>query len=212
MRKKINWELYLVTDRGLSKLPFYEMIKKAVEGGVTVVQLREKNLSTREFIEEAIEVKKILEGRGIPLIINDRVDIAIAVEADGVHLGNEDMPVGLARKILGKKFIIGASAGSVEEAIEKERMGADYIAVSPVFPTPTKPDAGQPLGLDGVREMKKFIKVPLIGIGGINRENVVEVIKSGADGVAVVSAIVSSVDPEKSARELRELIKKGKSF
>lgn len=212
MRKKINWELYLVTDRGLSKLPFYEMIEKAVEGGVTVVQLREKSLSTREFIEEAIEVKKILEGRGIPLIINDRVDITIAVEADGVHLGNEDMPVELARKILGKKFIIGASAGSVEEAIEKERMGADYIAVSPVFPTPTKPDAGQPLGLDGVREMKKFIKVPLIGIGGINRENVVEVIKSGADGVAVVSAIVSSVDPEKSARELRELIKKGKSF
>lgn len=212
MRKKINWELYLVTDRGLSKLPFYEMIEKAVEGGVTVVQLREKNLSTREFIEEAIEVKKILEGRGIPLIINDRVDIAIAVEADGVHLGNEDMPVELARKILGKKFIIGASAGSINEAIEKEKMGADYIAVSPVFSTPTKPDAGQPLGLDGVREMKKFIKVPLIGIGGINRENVVEVIKSGADGVAVVSAIVSSVDPEKSARELRELIKKGKSF
>ncbi len=211
MRKIINWELYLVTDRELSKLPFHEMIKKAVKGGVTVIQLREKNLSTREFIEEAIEVKKIIEGSENPLIINDRVDIALAVRADGVHLGNDDMPVDVARRILGKNFIIGASAGSVEEAIEKEKMGADYIAVSPVFSTPTKPDAGPPLGLDGIKEIKKSVKVPVIGIGGINKEKVFDVIKSGADGVAVVSAIVSSEDPEISARELRELIKKAKS-
>lgn len=210
MRKNINWELYLVTDSELSKLPFFEMIKKAVKGGVTVIQLREKNLSTREFIEEAIEVKKNIEGSGIPLIINDRVDVALAIGADGVHLGNDDMPVNLARRIMGKKFIIGASAGSVDEAMEKEEKGADYIAVSPVFPTPTKPDAGPPLGLEGIKEMRKFVKVPLIGIGGINRGNVLDVIKSGADGVAVVSAIVSSEDPEKSARELRELIKKAK--
>lgn len=211
MGKIINWELYLVTDRGLSRLPFLEMIVKAIEGGVTVIQLREKNLSTREFIEKAIEVKKIIEGRKIPLIINDRVDVALAVQADGVHLGNDDMPVDMARKILGKDFIIGASARSVDEAIEKEKMGADYIAVSPVFPTPTKSDAGPPLGLEGVREMRKALKVPLIGIGGINRENVVDVIKSGADGVAVVSAIVSSENPELSARELRELIRRAKS-
>lgn len=211
MLKNINWELYLVTDRELSKLPFYEMIREAIKGGVTVIQLREKNLSTREFIEEAIEVKKIIEGSGIPLIINDRVDVAIAIGADGVHLGNDDMPVDIARRILGKSFIIGASASSVEEAIEKEKKGADYIAVSPVFPTPTKPDAGPPLGLEGIKEMKKFVKVPLIGIGGINKTNVMDVIKSGADGIAVVSAIVSSEDPEKSARELRELIKKAKS-
>lgn len=210
MRKNINLELYLVTDRGLSTIPFYEMIKKAVKGGVTVVQLREKRLSTRKFIEEALEVKKILND--IPLIINDRVDIALAARADGVHLGNEDMPVDIAKRILGKDFIIGASAGSVEEAIEKERMGADYIAVSPVFSTPTKPDAGPPLGLEGIREMRKIVKVPLIGIGGINRENVIDVIRSGAEGVAVVSAIVSSEDPEKSAKELRELVWRAKGL
>lgn len=210
MGKNINLELYLVTDRELSTIPFYEMIKKAVKGGVTVVQLREKRLSTREFIEEALEVKKIVSG--IPIIINDRVDIALAARADGVHLGNEDMPVDIAKRILGKDFIIGASAGSVEEAIEKEKMGADYIAVSPVFSTPTKPDAGPPLGLEGIREMRKIVKVPLIGIGGINRENVIDVIRSGAEGVAVVSAIVSSEDPEKSAKELRELVWRAKGL
>lgn len=210
MKKNINWELYLVTDRELSKIPFYEMTKKAVKGGVTVVQLREKKLSSREFIEEALEVKRIING--VPIIINDRIDIALAVEANGVHLGNDDMPVDIARRILGKDFIIGASAGSVEEAIEKENMGADYIAVSPVFSTPTKPDAGPPLGLEGIKEMKKFVKVPLIGIGGINKENVIDVMRSGADGVAVVSAIVSSEDPEKSARELRELIQRAKGL
>jgi len=157
MKKNINWELYLVTDRELSKIPFYEMIKKAVDGGVTVVQIREKKLSTREFIEEALEVKRII--KEIPLIINDRVDVALAVKADGVHLGNEDMPVDIARRILGKDFIIGASASSVEEAKEKERMGADYIAVSPVFSTPTKPDAGPPLGLEGIKEMRRVVKV-----------------------------------------------------
>jgi thiamine-phosphate pyrophosphorylase len=208
MKKNINWELYLVTDRELSKIPFYEMIKKAVDGGVTVVQIREKKLSTREFIEEALEVKRII--KEIPLIINDRVDVALAVKADGVHLGNEDMPVDIARRILGKDFIIGASASSVEEAKEKERMGADYIAVSPVFSTPTKPDAGPPLGLEGIKEMRRVVKVPLIGIGGINKENVLDVIRSGADGVAVVSAIVSSDDPERSAKELRELIREAK--
>ncbi len=211
MRRKIIWDLYLVTDRRLSNLPFFQMIKKAVEGGVTIIQLREKSLSTKEFIEEALEVKKIIEGKNIPLIINDRVDVALAVNADGVHLGNEDMPVEIARRILGKKFIIGASAGSVLEAVEKSEKGADYIAVSPVFSTPTKPDAGSPLGLDGIRRIKESVRVPVIGIGGINRENVIDVIKSGADGVAVVSAIVSSPDPEESARELRELIAKAKS-
>lgn len=210
MKKNINWELYLVTDRELSKIPFYEMIKKAVKGGVTVVQLREKKLFSREFIEEALEVKRIING--VPIIINDRIDIALTVEANGVHLGNDDMPVDIARRILGKDFIIGASAGSVEEAIEKEKMGADYIAVSPVFSTPTKPDAGPPLGLEGIKEMKKFVKVPLIGIGGINKENVIDVMRSGADGVAVVSAVVSSEDPEKSARELRELIQRAKGL
>ncbi|MGQ9619190.1 MAG: thiamine phosphate synthase [Candidatus Aminicenantia bacterium] len=210
--KRIEWDLYLVTDRKLCRIPFFEMIKEAVRGGITALQLREKEISTRDFIEEALKVKELIKGERILFIINDRVDIALAVDADGVHLGNEDMPVDMARKILGKKFIIGASAHSVEEAIEKERMGVNYIAVSPVFSTPTKPDAGPPLGLEGIKEMRKFVRVPLIGIGGINKENIEEVIKSGADGVAVVSAIVSAENPYESARELRELIKNVKRF
>ncbi len=205
----MDWDLYLVTDRELSRLPFFDMIEKALEGGVTVIQIREKKLSTKEFIEEALKIKEIAKRKGVPTIINDRVDIALAVDADGIHLGNEDMPIEMARKIMGKK-IIGASAHSVEEAMDKERKGANYIAVSPVFFTPTKPDAGTPLGREGIRKIKEAVKIPVIAIGGINKNNVVEVIKSGADGVAVVSAIVCSEDPEKTAREMRDLIKSAK--
>ncbi len=205
----MDWDLYLVTDRELSRLPFFDMIEKALEGGVTVIQIREKKLSTKEFIEEALKIKEIAKRKGVPIIINDRVDIALAVDADGIHLGNDDMPVEMARKIMGKK-IIGASAHSVEEAMDKERKGANYIAVSPVFSTPTKPDAGTPLGLEGIRKIKEAVKIPVIAIGGINKNNVVEVIKSGADGVAVVSAIVCSEDPKKTAKEMRDLIKSAK--
>jgi thiamine-phosphate pyrophosphorylase len=202
-KQKIDYSLYLVTDGALSKMPMPEVVKKAVAGGVTCVQIREKSADTREFIEIAAEIKNILAGSGVPLIINDRVDIALAVKADGVHLGQSDMPLDMARRICGSGMIIGISAESDNDAVEAERNGADYVAVSPVFSTPTKTDTAKPMGLDGIKSIKKLVKLPVIGIGGINFSNAAEVIKSGADGIAIVSAIMAADDPEKAARELK---------
>jgi thiamine-phosphate pyrophosphorylase len=202
-KSKINYSLYLVTDSALAKISVPEVVKKAVKGGVTCVQIREKSADTREFIEIAVAVKNILAGSGVPLIINDRIDIAIAVNADGVHLGQNDMPLDMARKICGTGMIIGISAESQEDAVEAAGKGADYIAVSPVFSTPTKIDTAIPLGLNGIKNIKKAVKIPVIGIGGINLSNAASVITNGADGIAVVSAIMAADDPEKAARELR---------
>ncbi len=202
-KHKINYSIYLVTDSELTKMPVPETVRKAVAGGVTCVQIREKSAGTREFIEIAAAVKNILAGSVVPLIINDRVDIALAVKADGVHLGQSDMPIDIARKICGQEMIIGLSAESEKDAIVAERDGADYIAVSPVFSTPTKIDTAKPLGLSGIKNIKNLVNLPVIGIGGINLSNAADVIKSGADGIAVVSAIMAADDPEKAARELR---------
>nr|HID60070.1 thiamine phosphate synthase [Desulfobacterales bacterium] len=203
----VDYSLYLVTDRGLSRgRTTLEIVQRAVRGGVTCVQLREKMCPTREFIEEALAIKGFLKSHNIPLIINDRVDVALAVQADGVHLGQNDMPLEMAKAILKDSMIIGISAESVEDAVEAEKGGADYIGVSPVFSTPTKTDTPPPLGLQGVREIRNRVRIPIVGIGGLNRENSGSVIKHGADGIAVVSAIVAADDPEVAARELREVI------
>ena len=147
-RQDIDYSLYLVTDRGLAQgRSALEIVKAAVQGGVTCVQLREKDCSTREFIEQALIVKDFLKDRGVPLIINDRVDVALAVAADGVHLGQTDMPLEVAQKILGDSMIIGISAESLEDAVEAERGGADYLGVSPIYATPTKTDTAPALGL-----------------------------------------------------------------
>jgi thiamine-phosphate pyrophosphorylase len=205
--QNIDYSLYLVTDRGLAKgRSTLEIVKAAVAGGVTCVQLREKDCSTREFIRQAIEIKDFLKARGVPLIINDRVDVAQAVEADGVHLGQTDMPLEIAKKILGGSMIIGISAESLEDALEAEKGGADYLGVSPIFATPTKTDTAPPLGLEGLRSIRKAVKIPLVGIGGLNRQNSAAVIQSGGDGVAVVSAIVAAADPAKAAGELKRII------
>jgi thiamine-phosphate pyrophosphorylase len=205
--QNIDYSLYLVTDRGLAKgRSTLEIVKAAVAGGVTCVQLREKDCSTREFIWQAFEIKDFLKARGVPLIINDRVDVAQAVEADGVHLGQTDMPLEIAKKILGGSMIIGISAESLEDALEAEKGGADYLGVSPIFATPTKTDTAPPLGLEGLRSIRKAVKIPLVGIGGLNRQNSAAVIQSGGDGVAVVSAIVAAADPAKAAGELKRII------
>lgn len=202
-RKLIDYSLYLVTDRGLSRgRPTPDIVRAAVRGGVTCVQLREKACSTREFIAEALAVRDFLKSRGIPLIINDRVDIALAVGADGVHLGQGDMPLSMARSILGKSKIIGISAESLRDAVEAESAGADYLGVSPIFATPTKTDTAAPLGLEGLRAIRREVKLPLVAIGGLNASNAAAVIAGGADGVAVVSTIVAAEDPERAAREL----------
>jgi thiamine-phosphate pyrophosphorylase len=206
--QNIDYSLYLVTDRGLARgRTTLEIVKTAVYGGTTIVQLREKDCSTRDFIEQALTVKKFLKARGVPLLINDRVDVAQAIAADGVHLGQTDMPLEIAKKILGDSMIIGISAESLEDAIEAERGGADYLGISPIYATPTKTDTASPLGLKGLREIRNAVKLPLVGIGGLNKDNAAEVIRHGADGVAVVSAIVAADDPAAAAEELKQVIK-----
>ena len=206
-REPIDYSLYLVTDRGLSRgRPTPEIVRAAVRGGVTCVQLREKTCSTREFIAEALAVRDFLKWRGVPLIINDRVDVALAVGADGVHLGQGDLPLAEARAILGESKLIGISAESLRDAVAAENAGADYLGVSPIFATPTKTDTAAPLGLEGLRAIRRQVKLPLVAIGGLNAGNAAAVIGGGADGVAVVSAIVAADDPELAARELARRI------
>ena len=209
--KNIDYSLYLVTDRGLARgRTTLEIVSAAVDGGTSVVQLREKDCSTRDFIEQALILKEFLKSRAVPLIINDRLDVAQAVSADGVHLGQTDMPLETAKKILGDSMIIGISAESLQDAIEAEKGGADYLGVSPIYATPTKTDTAPPLGLEGLREIRKAVKLPLVGIGGLTRENSADVIRSGADGVAVVSAIVAADDPEAAAKALRLVIEEAR--
>lgn len=211
-RKSIDFTLYLVTDRILSRgRSTLEIIKAAVRSGVTVIQLREKNASTKYFVEEGLRIKNFLKNRGIPLIIDDRIDVALAIEADGVHLGQDDMPLELARKILPDEFIIGVSVGSAGEAIKAEKGGADYLGLSPVYLSPTKTDTGPPLGLDGIRKIREEVSIPIVGIGGLNHKNSAEVIKAGITGIAVVSAIVAAEDPGKAALSLKEIIQRAKN-
>ena len=204
----IDYSLYLVTDRGLARgRSTLDIVRAAVKGGVTCVQLREKECSTREFIDQALSIKDILKTHNIPLIINDRLDVAQAVEADGVHLGQTDMPLATAKNILGDSMVIGISAESLPDAVAAEKGGADYLGISPIYATPTKTDTVPPLGLGGLHEIRQAVKIPLVGIGGLNQETSADVIRNGADGVAVVSAIVSADDPESASRELIQIIK-----
>ena len=202
-----DYSLYLVTDRRLSLgRSTVEVVAAAVSGGVTCVQLREKHCSTREFLEEARRVRELLVGTGVPLIINDRLDVALAVAADGVHLGQNDKHISDARRLVGERLVIGISAESVADAIRAEAEGADYIGVSPVFTTPTKMDTAPPLGLEGLREIRRAVSLPLVAIGSIRHDNAAEVLRAGADGLAVVSAIVSAPCPRTAAAALRQQI------
>ncbi len=210
-RRSIDYSLYLVTDRGLARgRPIAAVVSAAAAGGVTCVQLRDKHGSTRQLIDEAGRLSELLKPRGIPLIINDRLDVALAVQADGVHLGQSDMPLDLARRIAGDSLIIGISAESLADALAAERQGADYIGVSPVFATPTKTDTGAPFGLAGLAAVRRAVRLPIVGIGGVNLENASAVIRQGADGIAVVSAIVAAEDPERAARELLAAVRQAR--
>lgn len=200
--------IYLVTDRSLCcGRPLTEIVRQAAEGGTAFVQLREKELSTREFIDEAREIKKILEPYHVPLIINDRVDVALSCGAAGVHLGQSDMPYSAAREALGKKAIIGLSVETWPDVEEAEKLDVSYIAASPVFATPTKTDTKEPWGLAGLGKIKNFSRHPIVAIGGINENNVSDVVRAGADCIAVVSAICAADNPEIAARKLNDLIR-----
>ena len=204
---RIDYALYLVTDRALSRgRATAEIVRAAVTGGVTCVQLREKHCGTREFLEEARALRVVSRALGIPLIVNDRVDVALAVGADGVHLGQQDMPLADARRLGPPGWIIGVSAESPADAIRAENEGADYVGVSPVFATPTKADAAPPLGLEGLRNIRAAVHIPLVAIGGIHAGNARAAIRAGADGLAVVSAIVSADSPRAAAAILRREI------
>ena len=204
--------LYLVTDAGLSRgRSQAAIVEAAIRGGVTIVQYREKAATTRRMIEEAAELLGICRAAGVPFIVNDRLDVALAVDADGVHVGQDDLPATIARRLIGMKKILGVSAGSVDEARRAVDDGADYIGASPVFSTPTKPDAPPPLGIDGLRVMSRAVSIPVVAIGGINQGNAAAIMEAGAAGIAVVSAIVGAEDVEAAARALRAVLEKVKT-
>lgn len=206
LKTSLDPTLYLVTDRRLAgDRSLEELIARAVKGGVTVVQLREKECSSREFYTLALGIKKILPPK-IPLLINDRLDIALASGASGVHLGQTDLPVEIARKLCRPEAILGLSVENLDQLKKAIRLPVDYLAISPVFLTPTKTDTGPAWGLEGLAQARKMTRLPLVAIGGINESNVASVIEAGADGVAVVSAICAAPDPERAARRLREII------
>lgn len=209
MKNIFDPRLYLVTDRKLCLgRDIVEVVLEAVHGGVTVVQLREKNCATRDFVELGRALRAKLEAYAVPLIINDRADVALACGAAGIHLGQADLDAADARRILGPGAIIGLSIESLDELPRAQHLPITYFAASPVFATPTKTDTASPLGLSGVKYLRMNSTIPIIGIGGIQNENVQSVIQAGAHGVAVVSAICSASSPRAAAQNLKYLIDK----
>ncbi|HGE69658.1 TPA: thiamine phosphate synthase [Candidatus Poribacteria bacterium] len=202
-----NIGLYFITDRNLTKKTIMSDVISAINAGVKIVQYREKDLSTKEMYQEAKAIREITKDKNVILIINDRIDIALAVDADGVHIGQDDMPFEIARKILGEDKIIGLTVHNTDEAILGEKLGANYLGVSPIFATSTKKDAGKPAGIELIKNVKGNVKTPLVAIGGINYENVDEILKTGVSNVAVISAIVTKENVEEECRKFIRKIK-----
>ena len=202
MKWKDKLKLYVITDSRF--IDEVKGAKLALEGGATTIQLRMKNASTRRMIDVGIKIKKLTEEYNALFIVNDRVDVALATKADGVHLGQEDMPVDLAREIVGD-MLIGVSASNLTEAIEAEKAGADYIGAGSVFPTSTKEDA-KFLGIDALRRVVEEVNIPVVAIGGINFENIKLVLEAKVNGVAVISAIMGAEDIREAARKMRRIV------
>ena len=207
MKPLPDWRLYLVTDRDLARgRSIAWLVEAAVRGGVTAVQLREKSCPASDFVQLGRELKKLLAPLHVPLVVNDRVDLALEIGADGVHIGQHDMDPERARELLGPGAIIGLSIETVEQARAAVSLDVDYLGVGPVFATATKSDAAPPLGLAALAQVRAISRHRVVAIGGIGLENARQAIRSGADGVAVVSAICAAGDPERAARELRQSI------
>jgi len=201
----MDYTLYLVTDRSLlASGDIYTCVAKAIEGGCTAVQLREKTAVSREFYETAVRLRAVTARYGVPLIINDRADIAAAADADGVHLGRNDLPYAAARRVIGDSKTIGLSASNAAEAVEAAESGADYIGVGAMFNTATKTDAGLTT-FDELKRIRAAVDIPIVAIGGINAETICFFENTGIDGVAVVSAIIADPDPFEAARRLKSL-------
>jgi thiamine-phosphate pyrophosphorylase len=199
--------LYLCTDRAqLGGRPVAGAVEEAVAGGATMVQLREKDASAREFYETALELRKVTERLGVPLVINDRLDIALAAGADGLHIGQSDIPLGAARALLGKSRFIGVSVGSPGEAMAAERGGADYLGAGAVYPTSSKDGVGEAIGLLGLSAIADAVGIPVVAIGGVSAENAAGVMGTGVAGIAVISAILSQPDIREAAHSLRDVL------
>ena len=193
---------YFITDSKLSLAGNFNDVSMAVACGVSVVQYRNKNAKTREMYEEAVRLREIC--RDTLFLINDRVDIALAVNADGVHLGQSDMPCEAARKLLGGEKIIGITVHNLAEAVQAEGIGADYLGVSPIFQTATKPDAGKPAGISLIEEIRANVDIPLIAIGGIDHSNAIDVIRAGADGLCAISSVVAKEDVNAEIKKFQD--------
>jgi len=189
----------LITDRNLCKQPLSHTVKLALKGGVKTIQLREKGLATFELYSLACELRKITSEFKANFIVNDRVDIALAVEADGVHLGWQSLPFPVVRRLVGSERLIGVSTHNRQEALQAQEYGADYITFGPIFDTPSKAGLLKPTGIEEIRKLKKEINIPLVAVGGINEKNVESVLNGGADGIAVISSIMQADNPEDAA-------------
>jgi len=203
----MRYDLYVVTDSKVAKgLAHGEVAERAVKGGADIVQLRDKSMSKRELYLTALEIRQITRDAGVGFIVNDSVEVALAAKADGVHLGQDDLPLEAARSIVPKGFIIGISVTSAALAKKAEDGGADYVVLSPVFDTSTKEDVGPGRGLEVLKEIRAAVSIPVLAIGGIDKANVRSVLAAGADGIAVISAVVGQKDIETAAKDLKTLI------
>ncbi len=206
---RIDWSLCFIADsEAAAGKDILRLIGEAVAGGATIIQLRGKRWTSREFLNLGVQAIRFLRPKKIPLIINDRVDIALACKAEGVHLGREDIPLPFAREILGKNSLIGLSVTTPEEAESAQKMEAGYVGVGPIFQTLSKKDSGPALGLEGLRKIREKIKIPIVAIGGISAANAGDVISAGADGVAVISAITAAQDPRNAATKIIDALGK----
>ena len=203
MKPQIDYSVYLVTDRDLmSTETIEEAIEQAIAGGTTLIQLREKECSSLDFYNTAIKVKEICHKNNVPLLINDRLDIALAVDADGVHVGQSDLPASIVRRIIGEDKIIGVSAGTLENALKAEKDGADYIGVGAMYPTGTKKDAKH-TSIETLKSIRENVNIPIVVIGGINKERIKDFEGTGIDGLAIVSAIIAQKDIKKAASDIK---------
>ncbi|MCZ0872464.1 thiamine phosphate synthase [Peribacillus frigoritolerans] len=205
-KSQIDLSLYLVTEESIAIEELTKIIAQSVSGGVSIVQLREKNNSSLSFYEKASALKQLLNELSIPLIINDRVDIALAVGADGIHIGQDDLPLPVVKKMVPEDMIVGVSVSTLEEALEAERNGADYIGVGSVFPTKTKQDATL-MALEDLGEICRGVSIPAVAIGGITADNISALSDSGLSGTAVVSAIMNADNPKTASESLLKIIK-----
>ncbi len=203
-----NWLIYVITDEHISGgRTNIEITRAAIAGGADVIQLRDKTASSRKLFEDAMEIRHLTWKARVPFIVNDRLDIALACNADGLHVGQADLPASVARQLLGEDKILGVSAETLEEALQAEKDGANYLGVGPIFEArSTKPDASQPIGLTLLAEIRRHTSLPIIAIGGINAANAMETISAGANGIAIISAVVAAPDIQSATRRLKALV------